>query len=112
MPNFCFGLRGECGGSAVPAKPFGLRSGSGSCQPERLADGFIPLLGALRAAREQRLGHNPLAHLRREAYGRGARVGYPAGTFRGSRDTASDRTVEENNAAIREVIQQSPYLGR
>lgn len=69
-------------------------------------------LDALRAARQQRLGHNPLAHLRREAYARGARVGYPAGRFAGVQESAADRTVEENNAAIRAVIAQGPYRGR
>jgi predicted amidohydrolase len=39
-------------------------------------------LGALRAARQRRSGHNPLAHLRREAY-RGASSGYPAGSWTG-----------------------------
>ena len=59
-------------------------------------------LGALREARNRRLGHNPLAHLRREAY-RPAPHGYPAGGFRSARDPNADRTVEENEAAIREL---------
>ena len=57
-------------------------------------------LGALREARARRLGHNPLAHLRREAYGGGG-AGYPAGTFTAARDPAGDRTVAENEAEIR-----------
>jgi predicted amidohydrolase len=61
-------------------------------------------LGALRAARQQRLGHNPLAHLRREAYGTRARQGYPAASFISAKDPHGNRTVEENEAAIRTVV--------
>lgn len=68
-------------------------------------------LAALREARQQRKGHNPLAHLRREAYPPAAR-GYPAGSFGPARDAAGNRTVEENNAAIDAVIAQKPYGGR
>lgn len=60
-------------------------------------------LAALRAARQQRLGHNPLAHLRQEAYGPG-RSGYPAGTFKSARDPQGNRTVTENEAAIRSAV--------
>jgi predicted amidohydrolase len=69
-------------------------------------------LDALRAARQQRLGHNPLAHLRREAYARPARSGYPAGSFAAVRDPNGNRTVEENNSAIQAVLQEQPYNGR
>lgn len=61
-------------------------------------------IGALREARERRLGHNPLAHLRPEIY----RVGkghYPPGTF----DPEGNRTVEENERIIREVLDRRPY---
>ena len=59
-------------------------------------------LGALREARMGRLGHNPLAHLRREAY-RPAPHGYPPETFGSAHDPKGDRTVAENEAAIREL---------
>lgn len=68
-------------------------------------------LGALRAARAQRLGHNPLAHLRREAHAP-ARSGFPAATFAGAADPQGDRTVAENEAAIRRVLERQPYAGR
>jgi predicted amidohydrolase len=69
-------------------------------------------LDALRAARAQRLGHNPLAHLRREAYARPARCGFPAASFTSAKDPNGNRTVEENNTAIRSVLDQKPYRGR
>lgn len=69
-------------------------------------------LGALRAARAQRFGHNPLAHLRREAHARPAACGYPAASFITANDPRGNRTVEQNDAAIRSVLQQSPYAGR
>ncbi len=65
-------------------------------------------LDALRAARQQRSGHNFLAHLRREAYPP-AVVGYPAGSFHGVKDPNGDRSVEENNATIQSVLNQKPY---
>jgi predicted amidohydrolase len=63
-------------------------------------------LDALRAARQQRLGHNPLAHLRREAYGTRARQGYPAASFVSATDPHGNRSVEENEAAIRTVVKR------
>ena len=60
-------------------------------------------LGALREARQRRFGHNPFAHLRREAYRGGAR-GYPAGSFAMAQAPHGDRTVEENETAIRKVL--------
>lgn len=60
-------------------------------------------LGALREARARRLGHNPLAHLRREAY-EPARWGYPAGSFLSAKDPQGDRTVAANEAAIRQGL--------
>ena len=62
-------------------------------------------LDALRTARQQRLGHNPLAHLRREAY-RSAAHGYPAASFGRASDPQGDRTVEENEAAIRKSLRR------
>lgn len=69
-------------------------------------------LDALRAARAQRLGHNPLAHLRREAYARSAFHGYPAASFTASRDPDGNRTIDDNNTAIRSVLAQNPYAVR
>jgi predicted amidohydrolase len=60
-------------------------------------------VGALRAARQQRLGHNPLVHLRREAY-RSAKSGYAAAGFVNARDPQGDRTVAENEAEIRKLL--------
>jgi len=60
-------------------------------------------LGALRAAREQRLGHNPLAHLRREAY-HSATQGYPAASFVGAKDSQVNRTAQENEVTIRRLL--------
>lgn len=67
-------------------------------------------VGALRAARQRRLGHHPLAHLRREAY-RGATAGFPAGSFSQATDPAGDRTVAENEAAIRRQLPAGPEAG-
>jgi formamidase len=66
-------------------------------------------IGALREARRRRAGHNPLAHLRREIYRSGARSHYPPGTFRHAADPAGDRTLEENEAAVEEVLRREPY---
>lgn len=60
-------------------------------------------LGALREARARRLGHHPLAHLRTGAYP-AATHGYPSGTFTQATDPAGDRTVAENEAAIRRQL--------
>ena len=65
-------------------------------------------LDALRTARQQRLGHNPLAHLRREAY-RGTAQSYPAGTFTSANVSQGDRTAEENEATIRRILQAGPH---
>jgi predicted amidohydrolase len=60
-------------------------------------------LGALRTAREQRLGHNPHAHLRREVYS-GTRRGYPAASFVEANDPQGNRTAQENEVAIRRLL--------
>ncbi len=60
-------------------------------------------LGALREARASRLGHNPQAHLRREAYPQ-APTGYPHGSFTSAKDPKGNRTVPENEALIRRVL--------
>jgi predicted amidohydrolase len=56
-------------------------------------------LGALREARQKRLGHNPLPHLRREAYPN-APCGYPAT----GPDPGAERSVEGNNMVIKRAI--------
>lgn len=61
-------------------------------------------LEALREARQRRLGHNPLAHLRQGAYDLRRTPGYPAGTFTTAKDPRGDRTVAENEAAIRAAL--------
>jgi len=61
-------------------------------------------LGALREARQRRLGHNPLAHLRREVY-RQAPAGYPVGTFTMAADPRGNRIAEDNEAAVRAAIE-------
>ncbi|HOW64741.1 MAG TPA: nitrilase-related carbon-nitrogen hydrolase [Candidatus Paceibacterota bacterium] len=66
-------------------------------------------LDALRTARQQRLGHNPLAHLRWKAYPPGQK-GYPPATFASSRDPRGDRTVSENEAVIRSAIRNNHAL--
>jgi hypothetical protein len=63
-------------------------------------------LGALRTAREQRLGHNPQAHLRREAY-HGAIQGYPAASFVGAKDPQGNRTAPENELTIRKLLESN-----
>ena len=67
-------------------------------------------LEALRAAHRQRVGHNPLAHLRREAYGIQPPQGHPVASFISARDPHGDRTVEENEASIQAVLKCQPWL--
>jgi predicted amidohydrolase len=64
-------------------------------------------IGALRAARRERLLHNPLAHLRQGLYGAGANQGYPPATFAGAKSPEGNRTVEENEAVIRKAIRNA-----
>ena len=66
-------------------------------------------LTALREARAQRLGHNPLAHLRTEVYSAYGRSYYPPETFKLSSGPDGDRRVEENEETIRESIKRN-YL--
>jgi formamidase len=61
-------------------------------------------LGALRAARQQRLAHNPLAHLRHGIYRAHPGQGYPPATFTDAKNPAADRTLEDNEAIIRKAI--------
>ena len=66
-------------------------------------------LGALRRARRERLGHNPLAHLRGEAYTAARGTFYPGGTFADAASQEGDRSVEENEQAIRETLSDNPW---
>ena len=66
-------------------------------------------LGALRQARRERLGHNPLAHLRGEAYTATRGTFYPGGTFADAASREGDRGVEENEQAIRDVLADNPW---
>ena len=66
-------------------------------------------IGSLREARSERLGHNPLAHLRSSAYTRRQAEFYPGGTFGTAAEEAGDRTVEENEQAIRDVLRENPW---
>jgi len=67
-------------------------------------------LGALRAARRERLLHNPLAHLRQGLYRVQPDFGYPPATFTLAKDPGGDRTVEENEKLIRAAIKKT-YRG-
>jgi predicted amidohydrolase len=66
-------------------------------------------VGALRAARQERRGHNPLAHLRTEMYPVYSKRGFPPFTCAGGRDAAGERTVEELDRIVRESIARAPY---
>ena len=63
-------------------------------------------LDAVRAARRQRLGHNLLAHLRRDAYP-AAPHAYPGGTFTSAAKPTGDRTFTENEATIRAALERA-----
>jgi predicted amidohydrolase len=63
-------------------------------------------LDALRHARRTRLGHQPLAHLRSEAYAYCRRTFYPGGSWAGARLPDGDRRVEDNERSIRESIER------
>lgn len=66
-------------------------------------------LDGLRQARRQRMGHNPLAHLRGEAYGAGRKAFYPADSYPSASSAHGDRTVAENEAMIQKVLRRDPY---
>ena len=61
-------------------------------------------LGALRAARQQRLLHNPLAHLRHGIHHPRPHAGFPPGTFATAKSPDGNRTLEDNETVIREAI--------
>ena len=60
-------------------------------------------IGALREARQRRLGHNPLGNLRPEAYRPGPKA-YPPASFTNAADPEGNRTVEENEKTISSVL--------
>jgi predicted amidohydrolase len=66
-------------------------------------------VGALREARRRRLGHNPLAHLRAEAYSYHRRAFYPRGTYISAREEEGDRAVEDNDRAIRRGMEAAGH---
>jgi predicted amidohydrolase len=61
-------------------------------------------LGALREARERRLGHNPLAHLRPQIYRVPADAGLPASRFTEADDPAGNRDPGQIETTIRAVL--------
>jgi hypothetical protein len=64
-------------------------------------------LSALRAARQQRLLHNPLAHLRQGLYRPRPEQGYPEGSFATAKEPDANRTVQDNEKLIRVAIQKA-----
>ncbi len=66
-------------------------------------------LGAVREARERRRGHNPLAHLRTEAYPVYSRSYYPPGTATSAGDADGNRRIEDNEKAISETLARGVY---
>ena len=111
LENTCFVVAANQGASLAHYAPFSWPGGSmivdydgrilAQADPgpgEKIVATAIDL-GTLRAERERRRGHLPLAHLRSEAYGV-----YDSGYFPQGRLTASDDcTVEMNDAAIAEA---------
>jgi len=69
-------------------------------------------LAALRAARQSRLGHNPLAHLRHGVPFDPDRYGLPPGTFTEATDPAGNRTAQQNEAMIRAALARRPWEPR
>ncbi|HVR74603.1 MAG TPA: nitrilase-related carbon-nitrogen hydrolase [Planctomycetota bacterium] len=66
-------------------------------------------VGALRAARESRRGHNHLAHLRSEAYPVYRRSFFPAAWDDGAARPDGSRTIEENERRIDASFRGNPY---
>jgi predicted amidohydrolase len=66
-------------------------------------------LGALREARRQRLGHNPLAHLRHGSAGPTAGRGLPPGAFVEAPNPAGDRIMKDNLAQLQAVLAGNPW---
>ncbi len=69
-------------------------------------------IGALREARERRLGHNPMAHLRSEAYPVYGQSYFPPGNAGGADRPIADRSLEDNERTIASVLERRPYLPR
>jgi predicted amidohydrolase len=61
-------------------------------------------LGAVREARERRVGHNTLAQLRSGIYRVPAECGYPGGTFTEAVDSRGTHGIQDIEDAIRAVI--------
>jgi predicted amidohydrolase len=61
-------------------------------------------LGALRAARRQRLLHNPLAHLRHNIHRPRPHAGFPPATFATAKSPDVNRTLADNETVIREAM--------
>ena len=67
-------------------------------------------LEALRAARKRRLGHNPLAHLRAEAYGRKGMPGLSRWKLQGRQGfVPAIAPWKENESIIRSILNRQPY---
>jgi formamidase len=64
-------------------------------------------IGALRAARRERLLHNPLAHLRQDIYRASAGQGYPAGTLGAGKEPDRNHTFEAAEKLIRESLKKN-----
>lgn len=60
-------------------------------------------LDALREARQRRLGHNPLAHLRQELYPPSPDPRFPPGTFTEAKDPSGTRTAADNEALLKRL---------
>jgi formamidase len=61
-------------------------------------------LGALHQARERRLGHNPLAHLRPQIYRVPVDVGLSAGSFTEASDPAGNHNPGQIETTIRALL--------
>jgi predicted amidohydrolase len=59
---------------------------------------------AMRHSRSARLGHNPLAHLRCEAYRGSTNIGYPAAGFVEAMDQNGNRTAKDLERIIRQQL--------
>ncbi|MFO1499024.1 MAG: nitrilase-related carbon-nitrogen hydrolase [Verrucomicrobiota bacterium] len=68
-------------------------------------------LAALRAARRHRLGHNPLAHLRREAY-KPAPRGFPASRLVDAKNCRANGTVAEIESLLGQLLEPGEAADR
>lgn len=67
---------------------------------------------ALREARARRLGHNPMAHLRSEAYPVYGQSWFPPGSAGVRGRPLPDRSLEDNERTIAGVLERKPYAPR